>query len=367
MFGTKIRLAVIVLLLPLLSISQGNDSLHYKIGQMIMIGLRGTSVDTAGNFYKEVKAGKIGGITMYEANLTATNTAGNLRTMVETYQAASPIPLFVAITQEGGWVNRLKTKYGFPPMPSAQYLGSLDNLDSTKYYADNIAFTLSRLGINVNFAPVVDVYMPLNPVLGSRERTFSKQNAIIIKHAKQVILSHDYFGVTTVLKHFPGHGSSTTDSHLGLTDVTNTWQKEELQPYRELIKKGYVKAIMTAHIVNEKLDSKKLPATLSKKMITGLLRKELKFNGVIFSDDMNMKAISAEYGLKEAIEKTINAGVDVLLFSGNIPGVTASGATTIVDIVIELVKEGKILPERINTSYRRIIQLKRQQLGFTEH
>ena len=357
----KIRLAILLLFIPCITFSQVNDSIDHKIGQMLLIGLKGTSADTASEFYKDIKEGKIGGITMYEANLTPTNTEENLRAMISTYQAAAPIPLFVAITQEGGQVNRLKPKYGFLPMPSAEYLGNLDDPDSTKYYADNIAFTLSRLGINLNFAPVVDIYMATNPVLGSRQRTFSSDPARIIKHARQFILSHNYFKVNTVLKHFPGHGSSTTDSHLGLTDVSKTWHKEELAPYRELIKEGLVRAIMTAHIVNENLDNERLPATLSKKIITGLLRKDLGFNGVVFSDDMNMKAISSEYGLKQSIEMSINAGVDVLLFSGNIPGVIPNGAADIVNIIRDLIKEGKISKERINESYRRIIKMKAER------
>ncbi|RYF85924.1 MAG: glycoside hydrolase family 3 protein [Chitinophagaceae bacterium] len=211
------------------SFAQGPDSFTLKIGQMIMIGLKGTSVDTSSSFYNDVVKGRIGGITMYEANLTQENTAESLRTLIQRYQDVAPIRLLVAITQEGGIVNRLKTKYGFPPMPSAQYLGDLNNPDSTKWYADNTAFTLSRLGINVNFAPVVDIYQADNPVLGSRQRTYSDNIDVIIQQAAEVIRSHDYFNVATALKHFPGHGSSTTDSHLGLTDVSATWKKEELK------------------------------------------------------------------------------------------------------------------------------------------
>jgi len=361
MLSGKNRLCFLLIAIPSFAFSQQQDSIVYKIGQMIMLGLPGSSPDTASAFYKDIKNGKVGGISIYEAHLTATNTAENLSAMINAYQAAAPIPLFTAITQEGGIVNRLKTKYGFPPMPSAEYLGKLDNIDSTKYYADNIAFTLSRLGINVNFAPVVDVYMPTNPVLGARERTFSKDPDKIISHATRVILSHNYFKVNTVLKHFPGHGSSTEDSHLGVTDVSKTWKKEELQPYRTLIKKGLVRAVMTAHIVNENLDGDKLPATLSKKIITDLLRKKLKFNGVVFSDDMQMKAISNEYGLKESIERAINAGVDVLLFSGNINNKEPVTASDIVDIILQLLKEGKITKQQIDTSYKRIIKMKRER------
>lgn len=325
---------------------------------MIMIGFSGIAVDTAGNLYKDIKDGKVGGISIYEANLTQTNTADNLKAVINTFQAAAPIVLFTAITQEGGLVNRLKTKYGFPPMPSAEYLGKLNNHDSTKYYADITASTLSGLGINLNFAPVVDIFMATNPVLGSRERTYAANTRIIIKNAKQFILSHNNFKVNTALKHFPGHGSSTTDTHLGITDVSKTWKKRELNPYHTLMKMGLVKAIMTAHIINNNLDRDKLPATLSKKIITNLLRKKMGFNGVIFSDDMNMKAISAEYKLKESIGMAINAGVDVLLFSGRINGVTPNGATDIVNIILELLKEGKVSKERIYQSYERIIKMK---------
>lgn len=187
----KLKNFILLYFIPVFLFSQKKDSLEIKIGQMIIMGLPDNIVDSNSNFYKDIRDGKLGGITMYERHLTQTNTAKNLQNLIKEYQQISPIPLFVAITQDGGQVNRLKTKYGFPPMPSAQYLGNLDNLDSTKYYADNIAFTLSKLGINLNFAPVLDIYMPINSVLGSRERTFSDRTDIIVKHATQVILSHN--------------------------------------------------------------------------------------------------------------------------------------------------------------------------------
>lgn len=123
---------------------------------------------------------------------------------------------------------------------------------------------------------------------------------------------------------------------------------------------------MTAHIVNQQLDSSLLPATLSKKIIDGLLRTKLGFNGVVFSDDMQMKAISNEYSLKEAIEKSINAGVDVLLFSGNIPGKSATTATTLVDIIKSLLMEGKVSRERVDQSYQRILKMKKSLISQIE-
>ncbi len=188
----KTKLIILMGLIPVFSFSQVQPTLQEKIGQMLIMGLpNSTSVDTTNAFYKDVKNGKVGGILIYEKHLAPTNTAENLKALITTYEAAAPTPLFVSIDQEGGIVNRLKTKYGFPTMPSAAYLGRLDNLDSTKYYGDNIAYTLSRLGINLNYAPVLDVYMATNPVLGSRERTYSANTDIIIKHAEQTITSHN--------------------------------------------------------------------------------------------------------------------------------------------------------------------------------
>ena len=351
---------VTLVLLPSLASCQAPPTLEQMAGQMILIGLPSNVVDTGSTFYKDIRAGKAGGITLYERHLTATNAAQNLRSLIAIYQAAAPLPLFVAITQEGGQVNRLKPRYGFPPMPSAQYLGTLNNLDSTRYYADQMAATLAGVGINVNFAPVVDVLMPTNPVLGARQRTYSASTEVITRNAEQVIRAHDHYKVHTVLKHFPGHGSSTEDSHLGVTDVSRTWKPDELTPYRNLIRKGLVESIMTAHIVNAQLDESKLPATLSKKVITGLLRQDMGFQGVIISDDMHMKAISAEYGLKESIELAINAGVDVLLFSGNISGTASTSAGELVAIIVELVKEKKISEQRIRDSYARILKMKQR-------
>jgi beta-N-acetylhexosaminidase len=278
--------------------------------------------------------------------------------MIAEFQQAAPIPLFVSIDQEGGKVNRLRPELGFPPMPSAQWLGTMNNPDTTKFYADNIGYTLSRLGINLNYAPVLDVLNLNCPVLGARERCFSSNPEIITTHAAITIKSHHYFGVKTVLKHFPGHGNALADSHLGIADVSKTWQPIELLPYLRLIKEGNADAIMTAHIVNSQLEPSLLPATLSKKIMTGLLRDSLGFEGVIFSDDMQMKAISEQYSLEEAIFMAMYAGVDVIMFSNNIPGVKDYEPDNIHAIIKKLVNSGLISVEQIDASYKRVMALK---------
>jgi beta-N-acetylhexosaminidase len=336
------------------------DSLDIKIGQMIIFGFYGTKANKNEPVFKAVKEGKVGSILIYGRNIAQKNTADSLVKMIDNFQKAAAIPLFISIDQEGGLVNRLPASLGFPPMPSAFWLGNKNDLEITRYYSDNIAYTLSRLGINLNYAPVLDLHNPNCPVMGARQRCFSSLPGKVSEQAAQVVQSHNYFNVHTVLKHFPGHGNSTTDSHLGVVDVTSTWKWEELAPYKTLIESNIADAIMTAHIVNARLDKSMLPATLSRPVITGLLRDSLGFKGVIFSDDMMMQAISSQYGLEQSIQKAIEAGVDVLMFSNNIRGVQQYAPESIHSRIKELVIKGKITPERIDESFKRIMQMKQK-------
>lgn len=338
-------------------VAQVQDSLDIKIGQMIIVGMLGQEVDSV--LADEISAGQIGGLVIYEKNLHPEQTFDRLKQLTTDLQALSPTPLFLGIDQEGGKVNRLKTKYGFPPMPSAEYLGSFDTTDSTRFYGDVIGSTLSSVGLNMNFAPVVDVAInPSNPVIAGIERSFSANANEVAAHARAYVAGHRKAGVLTVLKHFPGHGSSTSDSHKGIADVTNTWKKEEIDPYKILLGVGDVDAIMTAHIVNLKLEPDSLPATLSKKIMTGLLRDSLKYDGVIFSDDMQMHAISKYYGVENAIKLSILAGVDMLMFSNNIRDTQERAAAFVHRIISGLVESGVVSEERITESYNRIMNLK---------
>jgi len=337
------------------------DSIDIMIGQMIMIGAGDFNL-VKGNeaIFREVKSGKVGGVVLYEKNILFESPKSELALLIETLQKNADIPLFISIDEEGGRVSRMKTRYGFPKNVSAQYLGRLDNLDSTHFFARQTANLLNSFGINMNYAPVVDVNLnPRNPVIGRIERSFSSDYNEVIKHANAVIEAHRKQGLISVLKHFPGHGSSRSDTHLGLTDVTETWQIEEIYPYAALIDSGKVQAVMTAHIVNKSLDGTKNPATLSKRIVTALLRDFLRFEGVIISDDMQMGAINNEYGLRESIKMSLLAGVDILMFANNVRDSERISATTVHAIIKDLCFEGIITKERIFQSYGRIIKLKK--------
>jgi beta-N-acetylhexosaminidase len=336
------------------------DSLDIKIGQMIIFGFYGNSINPNDAVYKAVKEGKVGSILLYRRNISETDTRKKLKALVDGFQAVAPIPLFISIDQEGGRVNRFDNLSGFPSMTSARFIGLKNDTALTAKYSRNIATTLTSCGINLNYAPVLDLHNPLCPVMGARDRCFSSNPTEVALHAAQVIKVHNQSAIHTIVKHFPGHGNSTADSHFGVADVTKTWKKEELEPYRQLIKSGLAGAVMTAHIVNKKLDPSGKPATLSKPIITGLLRHQLGFNGPVFSDDMMMQAISSHFGLDEAIRLALEAGVDVLMFSNNIKGVTAYSPNNIHRIIKSLVIKGKISHEQINTSYNRIMAMKKK-------
>ena len=338
---------------------QPTDSLDIKIGQMLLIGFPGQEVD--GKVLEEVANGKVGSIIIFEKNIPARNSFIALKKIIWTYQKAAPIPLFVCIDQEGGRVNRLKEKYGFPRSITASAMGQAASLDSVRLYGEATAATLAGLGINVNFAPVVDLASnPDNPVIARYGRAFSANEDSVSLLAREFIKTHRKYNVLTALKHFPGHGSSKDDTHFGIADVTNTWEPRELTPYEALIDSGYADAVMTSHIVNRKLDPAGNPGTLSDDILTGILRKRLGFRGVVFSDDMQMHAITEHYGLEEAIRLAINAGVDIMTFSNNISGSDERTVNKVHSVIRDLVSKGIVSPARIDESFRRIIQLKKR-------
>lgn len=339
------------------TVNAQTDSLSLKIGQMILIGFADTKVDES--VLKEVRDGKVGSIIMFEKNIPKTNSYLALKKILWTYQQVAPIPLFIAIDQEGGKVNRLKEKYGFPRSISAMQAGKNVSLDSVRFYGQSTAATLAGLGINVNFAPVVDLSSnPTNPIIAKVERAYSANEDTVALMAKEVIAAHRNVGVLTVLKHFPGHGSSKDDTHLGIADVTNTWEYRELTPYKKLLKEGYVDGVMTAHIVNKTLDARGYPGTLSDSIITHLLRRKIGYEGVVFSDDMQMHAITKHYGLEEAIKLAILAGVDIMTFSNNISGSDERTVDKVHSIIKKYVENGVISEKRIDESYQRIRTLK---------
>ena len=368
----KLLTAAALLLLSLFSIPAfavtQPDSLSIKIGQMLMIGFRGISVSKAPEIVADINERRIGGIVLFDYDVPSHTPLRNitspqqLSSLTLELQGLSKIPLLIAIDQEGGKVNRLKPARGFPPSVSAEHLGRLNNPDSTTAAASQTARTLNAMHINI--APVADLNTnPDNPVIGKLERSFSSDPKKVISNLKLIIRTNHDENIISTLKHFPGHGSSTTDTHRDFTDITASWSDKELEPYRTIIAAGYLDAIMTAHVFNGKLDPL-YPATLSKATLFNLLRLQLGFKGVILSDDMQMKAIADHYGLETAIRLAIEAGVDVLVF-GNNTSYDPAIASKATEIIHSLIQKKIITTERIDQSYQRIMELKKRYLFLT--
>lgn len=344
-----------------------DPELDVKIGQMLLAGFRGLTVADTSHILRDLREYHLGGVVLFDYDVPSRTPVRNvesgdqLTALTRNLQELADLPLLVTVDQEGGRVARLKSGHGFPVSLSAADLGRIGNSDSTRNRAGVIATMLLDTGINTNLAPVVDLNLnPDNPIIGRIGRSFSADPDSVTLHARSYIRAHRQAGVLTTLKHFPGHGSSREDSHLGLVDVTGVWSDLELLPYRKLIESGDADLVMTAHIFNSEWDDRH-PATLSHRVITGMLRKELGFDGVIISDDMQMDAIRAYYGLEKAIELAISAGVDILCFANNseydrdiIPKAHR--------IIRKLIREGRIDTDRIDRSWKRIRSLKQQLL-----
>jgi beta-N-acetylhexosaminidase len=339
--------------------------LDVKIGQMLMVGFRGLTLRENSTIMRNIQDERVGAVVLFDQDVGLGRAARNIaspeqvQTLIDQLQQAAPTPLLVAVDQEGGRVSRLHERYGFPPMASPAYLGVINDLEKTDATADQMAAIMAELGINLNLAPVVDLNVnPNNPIIGKLGRSISNDPQTVVAHAAAMISAYHRHGIMCTLKHFPGHGSSLGDTHYGFVDVTQTWREEELQPFEKLIDAGLADAVMTAHIFNARLDDA-LPATLSHKIITGMLREQLGHDGVIISDDMQMGAISNHYAFDEAIQVAVLAGVDMIALANNIR-FAQNVADRAHNAIRRMVEEGKIGEARIDASYRRIMALKQR-------
>lgn len=340
-----------------------NVSLAHKIGQMLIVGFQGLGIDANAPVVRDLREHNLGGVILFEQDVPSGTWVRNIqspdqvRALVAALHEFAPTPLLVAIDHEGGQVNRLKEHYGFPPTVSHQTIGNTNDLAYTRQQATSMAQTLQQLGINLNFAPVVDLHVnPANPVIARYGRSFSADPAQVAAHALAFIAAHHKHGIRCTLKHFPGHGSSLHDSHAGFVDVTATWSRRELEPYRLLIDSGMADAIMTAHVFHANIDPND-PATLSYATIQGMLRDELGYDGVVVSDDLQMAAITQTYSVDIALQKAIRAGVDLLILANNAAYHVDTVPNTVA-LIERLVHEGAIPIERIEQSYQRIQRLK---------
>ena len=330
-------------------------SLEEKIGQMIIVGFHGKTIHENKILKKQISYGHISGVVLHSYNFDSKEELATLTNDIN--NIASKIPLFISVDQEGGYVSRLSEKNGFTNFASAKDIATKKTVNEASLIYLQMAKMLATVDINLNLAPDCDVDInPQSPAIGKWKRSFSANPSTVVKYAHVFIEAHKKEHILTAIKHYPGHGSASGDTHNGMVDVTNSWDAKEIIPFAELIKNGNVDMIMTAHIIHKNIDPN-YPASLSSIHIDEILRKKLGYGGVVITDDLQMGAISKHYGFEEAIIKAINAGCDILLFANShqddpflIP--------KIMKIISQAIDGGIIDINRIDTSYKRIKRLK---------
>lgn len=335
-------------------------TLEEKVGQLLIVSFDGDEANS--NALELIQKAHVGGIIYYSYGNGLTSPE-QVQTLSDSLQRLSPTPLFIAVDQEGGRVQTLKN--GFQPMPSQQKqaIEPQNILPLVK----SVAKELKSVGVNLNLSPVVDVNInPLNPVIG--DRSYSHDPEIVVKCAKQAIKGYSEEGLITCIKHFPGHGDVTVDSHLALPVITKPvteLDRVELYPFRQLCQD--VEMVMTGHLLVPALDPIN-PATHSSKILQELLREKLGFEGVIISDSLIMKGLSETcLTLEESALKAFNAGCDLLIISGRIEQENGNLIYAQVESILKIhrylvdaVKRGDISMKRLDESVDRILDLKKR-------
>jgi beta-N-acetylhexosaminidase len=341
--------------------SGGEASLRRKIASLLVVGFRGEKLADNDWIMKAVRDG-LGGIILFDRDLK-TNAPRNISSpaqvtaLVKSLRQASPGRLLVSIDQEGGQVTRLNPGNGFPATRSQAEIGAANSTPTTRAWAQEIAHSLTSIGANLNYAPVVDLNLnPDNPAVAKLGRSFSANPSVVIKNATEEVQVHRAAGVKTALKHFPGLGTATGNTDFTVVDVSKTWHASELEPFRSLIGSGNADSILVAHLLNKQLDPNR-PASLSPAVVTDLLRGGLGWKGAVVSDDMQAVAISSRYGRDEAVALALEAGVDVLVFA-NQQVYDPKIVDETLDNVVNLVRQGRLTEARIDQSVARVDALR---------
>jgi len=345
--------------------SCGSERLDHMIGQMILVGFPGNDENDEGvkAVRTQLNKGTIGGVVLFPENIRSREQVKNLIAFLRNANS-NPRP-FIAVDQEGGKVQRLNPWNGFKWIPAAAKVASNPSFaapDAAERLYGEMAAELADVGFNMNLGPVVDLNTnPGNPVIGARGRSFGEDPDVVISLAESFIKAHRAANIVTVAKHFPGHGSSTVDSHKKLADISESWREKELKPYRRLAAEGMLDAVMIGHLYHPRFsDMENLPASLSAKSARALRNEDwLDFQGVIISDDMEMGAVSDAFTPEELAVKAVEAGTDIVVFS-NVQAEEPQLGVRIHTALKEAVCDGRISRARIKGAYDRIMELKRK-------
>lgn len=331
------------------------SGLEAKLAQMFVVGLPGTELaKPSEDFLKEYQPG---GVVFFAHNYESPALLAEFTEKIQDTRERQEhnLPLFVAVDHEGGKVQRFRKP--FTQFPEAASIGEIDSPKLAYLVAEVMAKELKTVGVNLNFYPVCDINTrPSNPVVG--KRAFGGNEELVSRMAGAMVRGFVSNKVIACAKHFPGHGDTTVDSHLDLPKIDMPWDKlmaRELKPFARVIK-SRIDMVMTAHILNQALDPL-YPATLSYSTIKNGLRKEMRYQRLVITDDMTMSAITKHFGEDDALALAINAGCDLLLYKTEEKGRAA------MDKAFEFLASGRITADQVNEAYGRIREVKERVLS----
>lgn len=285
-------------------------------GEMLIVGFRGRTPDDPGvaRAGEMLNRGEAAGVIIMGENVSS---PGQLRSLTEFFRNSSPLTPIISIDQEGGQVARLGPKNGFLRWASAaEVAGSAGPEEARSYYAERAA-EMAGAGINLNYGPVMDLNInPKNPVIGRIGRAYGSSEGEVLAFGEAFVSAHRMAGVSTCIKHFPGHGSARGDSHEGVVDVTGVWEGSELATFYNASRRGLGDTMMNAHLVHPILsDGPGVPTSLSRKAVDEI-RSKIRFSGPVITDDMGMGAVRQAFGAGEAAVRAVTAGNTLLIYSG---------------------------------------------------
>jgi beta-N-acetylhexosaminidase len=339
----------------LLRTSPAEAAIAADVGEMLMVGFAGKSADSppAQALAAHIARGRVGGVLFLSDNIGRSGQVAGLVSLFR--EAAGGRRLLIAVDQEGGRVQRLGRAEGFSFIPAALRVGEMP-LDEAQALYRKVGKELAAAGFNLNLAPVADLHDPKNPIIGRSRRAYSADPGTVAAYAAACVAGLAEAGVLAAIKHFPGHGFSRGDTHLGPVDVTRTLRTAEIAPFAQLIRGGHAPIVMTAHLRHALFGG--VPASLSRVAIDGILRGVLGHDGPVMTDALDMAAITREYDQRSAMLLAIGAGADLLLVANNLRG-DPDLPSKLAAWVREDIIRGKLAYSRIAEAAERLRRLKR--------
>jgi len=350
---------LLILLLCLSCLNAKVPSLEEMIAQMIVIGFDGTKEGDkwVDQIAKDIKRQKVGGVILLEKNIQNKAQLAKLTTYLKV-QAPQDLPLIVSMDHEGDDTLLAHTSKEYPPIPSANVMATTkDIIEAAKLY-QNFSAELENSGINVDFAPVLDLQFKTIQSEDQIKRSYSRYEEIVTTYALLFIDALYAHHIIPVAKYFPSAGANLWDDFSSEADITASWRFEQLKPYYDLIAYHKLDAVVMSHAKQNDIDPTN-PALFSKIMIQNLLRDKMHFEGIVFSDHLRTDSLSSKIDFKQRIIKTIQAGADILVFP-NYFADNASMPFTVQKIILEAIRSGQLSTHQIERSYARIVIFKQK-------